>query len=134
VPLFVLDPTGVILAGPPDFRSHLTREVIDCLRAEPSVRLEIDGLSFSAAAVEDPDSPWLVVRLEQRVRPTPLATSSLTERQLEVARLAALGRRCHEIGAALGCSTNTVRSHLRIIYDRLAVTNRVELTRALDEA
>lgn len=52
-------------------------------------------------------------------------------RQLEVARLAALGRRAQDIATALDCSVNTVRAHLRAVYERLDLTNRIELLEAL---
>lgn len=133
MPLLVLDESGLVLAGPPELRRLLSAEVIARLLARPTERIELDGYTVSARRVDDPEHPWLVVRAEVKLRPAPLSTPALTCRQLEVARLAALGRRCHEIGRALGCSTNTVRSHLRIIYDRLAVSNRIELMRALGE-
>lgn len=51
----------------------------------------------------------------------------LSERSLEVAELAAAGMTTAEVGRALGVTANTVKKHLRIIYERLGVGSRVEL-------
>jgi DNA-binding CsgD family transcriptional regulator len=53
--------------------------------------------------------------------------SVLTERELEVARLAALGSRNDEIGEALHISPGTVKTHLRNVYSKLDVDSRVHL-------
>jgi DNA-binding CsgD family transcriptional regulator len=51
----------------------------------------------------------------------------LSERQLEVARLALLGETSAAIGARLFISEPTVRNHLHAIYDRVGVSGRREL-------
>lgn len=72
-----------------------------------------------------------------RISPTcfftvpPLAT--LTPRQREVARVLMTGGTLAETAQALDISIETVRTHLKAIYERLAVTNRVELTCVLSE-
>lgn len=53
----------------------------------------------------------------------------LSERQREVLRQLALGRSNDEIARRLFISRNTVKFHLREIYSRLGVRNRVEATR-----
>ena len=50
----------------------------------------------------------------------------LTERELEVARLLALGLGNHEMADAMFLTRNTVKTHLRHIYEKLAVTTRTE--------
>jgi DNA-binding NarL/FixJ family response regulator len=50
----------------------------------------------------------------------------LSSRQLEVLEELALGRSNDEIARNLFISTNTVKFHLRAIYERLDVRNRVE--------
>ena len=55
------------------------------------------------------------------------ARSSLTRRELEVARLAADGRRNAEIAEALFLSIKTVERHLSNIYLKLELRNRAEL-------
>lgn len=57
----------------------------------------------------------------------------LTTRQLEVARLVAVGSTNAEVARALGVTTRTVSSHLERIYQQLGIASRVELTRWLIE-
>lgn len=68
--------------------------------------------------------------------PAPLTMapdSSLSGAQREVAQLAAAGATVSEIARALQRSVGTVRTHLAEVYRRLGVSNRIELTRALDD-
>ena len=58
---------------------------------------------------------------------------SLSDRQLEVLRLVAEGYSYEEIGRRLFISANTVKFHLRSIYVRLGVRNRVAAARMLSE-
>jgi DNA-binding NarL/FixJ family response regulator len=53
--------------------------------------------------------------------------SSLTEREQEIARLVAEGRRNKEIAQALAITEGTVKVHLGNIYRKLDVTSRVGL-------
>jgi DNA-binding NarL/FixJ family response regulator len=57
----------------------------------------------------------------------------LSERQLEVLELVAAGLDNARIAQRLHISRNTVKFHVRVIYERLGVTNRVEAARALGE-
>jgi DNA-binding NarL/FixJ family response regulator len=57
----------------------------------------------------------------------------LSERQLEVLTLVAEGCSYDEIGARLFISANTVKFHLRSIYMRLGVRNRMAAARKLTE-
>jgi two-component system nitrate/nitrite response regulator NarP len=58
---------------------------------------------------------------------------SLSERQLEVLTLVAEGCSYEEIGERLFISANTVKFHLRSIYMRLGVRNRMAAARMLTE-
>jgi len=55
----------------------------------------------------------------------------LTEREREIAQLAADGMRNHEIAEALFVSENTVRAHLRAIYQKLDIDRRAKLVKVL---
>jgi len=58
----------------------------------------------------------------------------LTRRQGEVLRMMAIGATAGEIANDLGITTNTVRSHIRGIFDTLGVTRQTEaVARALRE-
>jgi DNA-binding CsgD family transcriptional regulator len=59
--------------------------------------------------------------------------ADLTQRQLEVLRLVAVGQSNHQISRALRVSEGTVRKHLENAYERLQVTSRTEaVARARD--
>ena len=51
----------------------------------------------------------------------------LTPREIEIARLAALGQRNKAIGEGMAISEGTVKTHLHHIYEKLRVQSRAEL-------
>ncbi len=51
---------------------------------------------------------------------------ALTPRELAFLRLVVAGKTNHEIGAALGIGDKTVEKHMGVLFDKLAVTSRVE--------
>ncbi|MCA8925614.1 MAG: helix-turn-helix transcriptional regulator [Planctomycetes bacterium] len=57
--------------------------------------------------------------------------AQLTPRQIEVARLAVLGRSNSEIAFELGVSPETVKRHLGAIYQKVKVSGRTELANTL---
>jgi DNA-binding CsgD family transcriptional regulator len=75
--------------------------------------------------------------IHRRTRPgKPDATGleSLTERELQVARLAVDGKTNPEIAAELFLSKKTVETHLRNIFRKINVSSRVALARAIERA
>ncbi|HYS81656.1 MAG TPA: LuxR C-terminal-related transcriptional regulator [Anaeromyxobacteraceae bacterium] len=64
--------------------------------------------------------------------PVPVA-DGLTQREREVALLVADGLRSREVAERLGIASQTVKSHLKTIFDKLGVRNRVELARRLEQ-
>src|SRR5262245_44533633 len=56
---------------------------------------------------------------------------ALSARELQVARLVSLGRTNPEIAAELFLSVKTIESHLRHIFQKLAVSSRADVARAL---
>ncbi|MEM7154210.1 MAG: FHA domain-containing protein [Myxococcota bacterium] len=77
----------------------------------------------------------ILVQLGRAPEPTltPVGSHPLTPRQLEVARLVALGSTNSEVAGYLGVSPRTVSSHLENVYAQLAIGSRAELTRWLFE-
>ena len=78
-----------------------------------------------------PLSPQIARTLIRRQRPQLLPPgqddgSALTERELEVLTFIAKGFSYQEGAAMLGVSTNTVRTHVKRIYQKLAVNSRTE--------
>jgi DNA-binding NarL/FixJ family response regulator len=60
--------------------------------------------------------------------------ASLTERELELARLVVDRKTNPQIAAELFLSQKTVETHLRNIFRKVGVANRVELARAVEDA
>ncbi|HYP75250.1 MAG TPA: response regulator transcription factor [Polyangiaceae bacterium] len=56
----------------------------------------------------------------------PTADELITKRQREILKLLAHGHSYEDIGLALSLSINTVRSHVRTIYERLGASTKVE--------
>jgi DNA-binding CsgD family transcriptional regulator len=76
-------------------------------------------------------------RVHRRTRPGSAdgnGLESLTERELQLARLVADRKTNPEIAAELFLSQKTVETHLRNIFRKLGVASRVELARAVDRA
>lgn len=63
---------------------------------------------------------------------TPQHLSELTERENEILQLVAKGMLVKEVAAQLFLSPHTVTKHLRNIYSKLHVTNRVEAVNRLN--
>jgi LuxR family transcriptional regulator, maltose regulon positive regulatory protein len=66
-------------------------------------------------------------------RPAPVMLEPLSGRELEVLQYAAEMLDTMEIAAVLFISVNTVKSHLKSIYRKLAVTHRGEAVRRARE-
>ncbi len=76
-------------------------------------------------------------RIHRRTRPGKAGAAgieSLTERELEVARLVVDRMTNPEIAAQLFLSHKTVQTHLRNIFRKMDVSSRVELARAVERA
>ena len=86
-----------------------------------SKREETDYLLDTVASVAAGHMvfPFVDVR---RIHLNPLTT--LTHREMEVLAAAATGQSTKEIAAAQGVSPNTVKFHLRNVYEKLGVSNR----------
>ena len=69
-----------------------------------------------------------------RARPTATGVESLTERELQLARLVVDRKTNPEIAAELFLSQKTVETHLRNIFRKVGVSSRVELARAVERA
>lgn len=86
----------------------------------------------AAGAVRE--SQALAARCPQAATPALLASETqapLTEAELQAARLAAAGRANKEIAATLNRSVRTIETHLHHVYEKLGISSRTELKKAL---
>ncbi len=74
-------------------------------------------------------TPRLTASVLRQMSAAPDAVSTLTDRQREVLRLIALGKRMKEIAAALDISVRTVEGHKAQLMDRLDCESTADLVR-----
>jgi DNA-binding NarL/FixJ family response regulator len=108
----------------------------------------IQELELAAAGFEACDAPRYrkqverelrkvghrIQRPSRRGRPDGAAVASLTERELEVARLVVDRQTNKEIAGELFLSLKTVETHMRNIFRKLDVGSRTDVARAVEEA
>lgn len=124
--------TAILLLCSEDAFSNITAYVNSGVNGffprdlEPKLLLQsIRDVSRYGLIVHQKILPALLQTLDAEVRDT--TSSYLTERELQIVRLAAKGYTNPEIALELSVSINTVKTHLRKIYEKLSVSNRVEL-------
>ena len=93
----------------------------------------LDRLLAAIAAAKDgatyldPQIARLVVdNLKPPISPTDSGISHLSQREMEVLKLIVEGKSNNEIGEALYLSTNTIKTHVRGIMNKLSVDDRVQ--------
>ena len=92
---------------------------------------DLDGEPVQIVPVEGDDGPGFLVAAGSSTTVERAFAAALTDRQLEVAELAAEGATVDEIGESLDIASNTVKHHLKDIYDELGIGSRVELARMM---
>lgn len=137
----ILSPAGVVTHASPNARPWLTsarrdrlRHIIrrlDANRDEPEWIHVIDAMEIRVTRLLSQCDTRYVVHLIPRTPPSQRPDAALTPAQRRVADYAAAGATAEEIARSLNISFHTVKTHLRNIYDRLGVANRVELAEAL---
>jgi len=115
-------------AGTPGVRRSLTME-----RAGERLRIEATAVGKGRTQLH----LWREFLAQQapegaEVAALPSVADGLTQREREVALLVADGLRSREVAERLGIASQTVKSHLKTIFDKLGVRNRVELARRLE--
>jgi DNA-binding NarL/FixJ family response regulator len=96
------------------------RVLCDCLQSVHAGQIWADNTHLQ----------WIFETLGDREPPRIVSAKGiplLTIREEQVARMVAEGLLNHEISSKLGVSTHTVKNHLSRIYEKLGVSNRVEL-------
>lgn len=135
------NPAGEVLAYVPGLAddlirgSGLERLVASLVRSARTSPKEVNVLlhehvQITARGMDGP-LPAFMVQI-QAVEPVLLAPDAmLTPTQRSVAEYAAVGATVEEISKTMRSGKETVRTHLKEVYRRLHVANRVELARAL---
>jgi len=124
----------------PELKILLLCEVVSPAVVSCAIEKHVEGLVLQSDAVEEVVLALRHVLQGRAVMPVgwqaaslqpdaPLA--ALSEREREVLELAASGMSNKEIAERLVISSNTVKFHLRTIYSRLGVHNRVQAAQAL---
>jgi DNA-binding NarL/FixJ family response regulator len=72
--------------------------------------------------------PALLARAEEAPQDLPRAADVLTTREIDMARMVAIGLRNRNIADQMGISEGTVKIHLHNIYRKLGMQSRVQLT------
>jgi DNA-binding NarL/FixJ family response regulator len=98
-----------------------------------SEEFEVVGVAASSAGVPPSADIVLFARgrensanIRQRTSGEPAVGTVLSNREREILALLADGLVNKQIAARLGISTNTVKTHLELLFDKLGVTTRAE--------
>ena len=86
----------------------------------------LGGLERGEAAVTRRTAARLMAKLSENRSPTKMATEDLTARELELLELVGDGFSNRAISENLSISTNTVKYHLKNIFQKLGAQNRAE--------
>lgn len=70
---------------------------------------------------------WLRRKKDRTIPVAPIPVTSLTQKELEIARMIVTGKSNKEISALLFIEVSTVKSHVGNIYKKLDVSNRKDL-------
>lgn len=82
------------------------------------------GEALARVGIDEAAAAALVVGAESHLAPE--RPPGLTDREVEVLRLAADGLAAKQVALALGCSPSTVHNHLHHIYRKLGVTGQAQ--------
>jgi len=111
--------------------ARLRASLAAALRASPE--FEVIGVTASDTNVASPVDVILVAHAGEgsglRTQPTrsdAIVGPILTNREREILALLADGLANKQIAARLGISKNTVKTHIELLFDKLAVSSRAE--------
>ena len=118
--------TRVAIVAPSE---KLRASLAAALRSNPE--FEVIGASATSADLPPSADIVLVARVAPQARPTSFGgerskETVLSNREREILALLADGLVNKQIAARLGISTNTVKTHLELLFDKLGVATRAE--------
>lgn len=103
-------------------------------RTPPARLLEAMREAHAGGSPMSPEIARRVVELFRRTAPVARGAPALTPTERRILALLVEGHSYTECGAALGISVNTVRNHIRAVYDKLQVHSKAAaVARALRE-
>jgi len=76
----------------------------------------------------------LLARREQEKAPKPILAETLTRREREILDLITEAYENHQIAAHLGISEQTVKNYVHCLYEKLGVSNRIQLMKVVDRS
>lgn len=107
------------------------------LRADPGGAFDVVGIAASEEDVPPTADVVIVAQpsdataaSHQATRGDSVTGPTLTNREREILALLADGLGNKQIAARLGISTNTVKTHLELMFERLGVSSRAEAVAA----
>ncbi len=96
-------------------------------RTPPAELLSFIGEAVSGGAPMSPEVARKLITLFRKLEPDPeVAACHLTEQETRLLRLLADGHNYESAGGQLGISVNTVRKHVRSVYQKLHVHSKAE--------
>jgi len=118
--------TRIAIVAPTE---KLRASLAAALRTNPE--FEVVGVSASSAEVPPSTDVILVARSSRQSQVSDIAAAGardavLSKREREILALLADGLVNKQIAARLGISTNTVKTHLELLFDKLGVATRAE--------
>jgi DNA-binding NarL/FixJ family response regulator len=118
--------TRIAIVAPTE---KLRASLAAALRTNPD--FEIVGVSASSSELPPSADVILVARTSRQSQTSDIASvgnsdAVLSKREREILALLADGLVNKQIAARLGISTNTVKTHLELLFDKLGVATRAE--------
>lgn len=117
----------------PDFTDHLSVAVRGLDRGGTPGSHVLDMAEVLVSRLDGEGGVRYLVCVRPAQRITRAVLASLSPVQRRIAEYIGAGAQRDEVATALGIGAETVRSHLRVVYERLGVANRLELARVLSE-
>lgn len=117
----------------PDFTRSLSAVISALDAGKDSERYALDQAEAHFNRLDGEEGVRYLVTVRPAERPSLSPVAALSPMQRRIAEYVAAGAQRNEVALALGISAETVRSHLRVVYERLGVANRLELSRSLNE-
>jgi len=141
-PFFLFTPDGLLHAADrvaepwlsPDRRAFVADWIAEAERREIDIDVRfLEGWSVELRRLEGDGADVYYVRVDEPLRPKLSPLHALTPTQRVVAREAAAGLTNREVAEKLEMSAETVKTHLKVVYRELFVSNRIELARVVSE-